>query len=602
MNSNTKFTPAIIVSSGGQFIVPLYQRLFAWSKKEVSELLLDLRTHFEQHPGQPYYLGVVTTIIDKNKYCLVDGQQRFTVLMLMASVFRHFSENWNLFFDMGKRLELFAREKDELYLSKLSKKEPDGGYVNVLMRDAYTIISKFVEEIGDEKQDFTEACFKHITIFNSILPNEYVNEPSSLNKYFEVMNSAGVNLEQHEILKVTLLEGMENQSELLTIWNLCSDFSRPLLKKKEDVGLYAYSKEYESLFNRGTKDALYKILDYDSSSLSKGTSKSYPTIAEIDVKAEDFDNPFSDNNERSVVTFPEFLLLTLDIYKNNGGGMSFYKTDNLTETFSKFLTKSDVQGFYECMLKLRIALDCYVIRRKVDGQDSRYSLTYRNENESVSHDCLMQYEAMLYVSTPYYKWVKELLKYLNDGDNDKSTESILAHLKKWDNNQHSHPVEKDKMTYDTIDRYWFWRLDYYLWEHVILPKETEDEDESSVLISYPKEYHQSVLDYVFRANRSIEHLHPQNQSNNEEWSRKDIDSFGNLAMISQSFNSQQSNEDVHVKFSRVESQARNKALQSLKLLRMYLDAKGNPDGWTNETAQKHGDEMIDYLNSTFEID
>ena len=214
MNSNTKFTPAVIVSSEGRFIVPLYQRLFAWSKKEVSELLLDLRTHFEQHPDQPYYLGVVTTIVDKNKYCLVDGQQRFTVLMLMASVFRHFSENWNLFFDMGKRLELFAREKDELYLSKLSKKELDGGYVNVLMRDAYTEISKFAEKIGSEKQNFAEACFKHITIFNSILPNEYVNEPSSLNKYFEVMNSAGVNLEQHEILKVTLLEGMENQSEL----------------------------------------------------------------------------------------------------------------------------------------------------------------------------------------------------------------------------------------------------------------------------------------------------------------------------------------------------------------------------------------------------
>ena len=111
----------------------------------------------------------------------------------------------------------------------------------------------------------------------------------------------------------------------------------------------------------------------------------------------------------------------------------------------------------------------------------------------------------------------------------------------------------------------------------------------------------SVLDYVFRANRSIEHLHPQNQSNNEEWSRRDIDSFGNLAMISQSFNSQQSNEDVHVKFSRVESQARNKALQSLKLLRMYLDAKGSAEGWTNEIAQKHGDKMIDFLNSTFDM-
>lgn len=597
MNSNTKFTPAAIVESKSLFIVPLYQRLFAWSKKEVSELLLDLGIHFEQHPGQPYYMGVVTTIIDKDKYCLVDGQQRFTVLMLMASVFRHFSENWNHFFDGGKRLELFAREDDESYLRKLSEGQPEGGYVNVLMKDAYAEISKFVETMGDSKKDFAEECFNCITVFNSILPKEYNDEPSSLNKYFEVMNSAGVNLEQHEILKVSLLEGMDNQSELLTIWNLCSDFSRPLLKKKEDVGLLAYAGEYASLFSLDTETALSKILDYCSKSMINELSRSFPTIAEIDIKAEDFDNPFSDNSERSVVTFPEFLLLTLDIYKHIGGDWSFYKTDKLTETFGKFLTKNDVKGFYRLMLRLRIALDCYVIRRKVDGQDSRYSLTYRNENDSISHDCLMQYEAMLYVSTPYYKWVKELLEFLNEGNNPKSTEEILTHLKDWDNNQHHHPVEEDKMTYGTVDRYWFWRLDYYLWENENLPKENEDDD--SEAITFPKEYHQAVSEYVFRVNRSIEHLHPQNQSNNEEWSRTDIDSFGNLAMISQSFNSQQSNEDVHVKFSRVESQARNKALQSLKLLKMYLCAKGNPDGWTDEIAQKHGEKMINFLNSTF---
>lgn len=600
MNSNTKFTPEIIVSSEGQFIVPLYQRLFAWSKKEVLELLLDLKSHFTNHPGQYYYLGVVTTIIDKNKYCLVDGQQRFTVLMLMASVFRHFSEKWENFFEKGKRLELFAREQDQSYLKKLSEKKFDGGYINVLMRDAYTVISKFVEEIGDEKMDYAEECFKHITIFNSVLPNEYGNEPSSLNKYFEVMNSAGVNLENHEILKVTLLEGMENQSELLTIWNLCSDFSRPLLKKKEDVGLYAYSNEYTSLFNLDAKAALSKILEYDSASMSKESSNTYPTIAEIDIKAEDFDNPFSDNSERSVVTFPEFLLITLDIYKKIGGDWSFYKTDKLTELFSKFLTQNDVPEFYYLMLKLRIALDCYVIRRKVDGQDSRYSLTYRNENESIPHDCLMQYEAMLHVSTPYNKWVKELLVFLIDKNNRKSAEDILNHMKEWDNNQHNHPVEKKDMTYEKVDRYWFWRLDYYLWEQEILPKEIENEEDANGLISFPKEYHQSVLEYVFRANRSIEHLHPQNQSNNVEWPKNEIDSFGNLAMISQSFNSQQSNEDVHVKFSRIESQARNKSLQSLKLLHMYLDAKGNPEGWTKEIAKESGEKMINLLNSSFE--
>lgn len=597
MNTNTKFTPADIVTSEDYFIVPLYQRLFAWTKKEVSSLLLDLKFHFEQHPGEPYYLGVVTTIIDKQQYCLVNGQQRFTVLILMASVFMHFSENWRRFFEGGKRLELFARENDEKYLRKLSAKQLEDGYINVRMRDAYTEICGFVESLEETKEKFAEECFRQITIYNSILPDEYQKEPSSLNKYFEVMNSAGKNLEQHEILKVSLLKDVENQSECLTIWNLCSDFTRPILKKKEDIGHQEYSTEYTSIFNMSAVEALNRILVYNSCSLSNESAGSFPTIAEIEIKSENFDNPLADNSERSVVTFPEFLLLCLDIYKSIGGDWAFYKTEKLTEQFEKYLHVEDVAGFYELMLRLRIALDCYVIRRKIDGLDSNYTLTYRNGTDYLMHDCLMQYEAMLYVSTPYYKWVKELLGYLNYRNQSKSIESILSHLKEWDNKQHDHPLGYGEMTYGTVDRYWFWRLDYYLWEHEVLAK-TEDGDNQSIM--FPKEFSQAILEYVFRANRSIEHLHPQDQTYNEKWSRNEIDSFGNLAMISQSFNSQQSNEDVHVKFSRIESQARNKSLQSLKLLSMYVEAKGNPEGWKREVAQRHGEKMTYILNSSFE--
>ncbi len=544
--------------------IPDYQRIYCWENKQIESLWESLK---EIHPNSPYHLGTLILQDRNGSYEIVDGQQRLVTLSLILWGLGH----------TGNIPLLNQRFKDSDAIKHV--------------RNCKAVLTTLIRDLRSNQLLDTilkSLKFSVIVIKGNNLDLAYT--------FFSNANSKGVKLSDYDLLKAHHLRYISSEPQAR---HLANSWSK-LTQKKEDVGLYAYSKEYESLFNLGTKDALYKILDYDSSSLTERTSGSYPTIAEIDVKAEDFNNPFSDNNERSVITFPEFLLLTLDIYKNKEGDWSFYKTDKLTEIFSESLTKNDVQGFYERLLKLRIALDYFVIRRKVDGLDSRYSLTYHNENESVSHDCLMQYEAMLYVSTPYYKWVKELLKFLNDGDKHKSTESILSHLKKWDNNQHSHPVAKDKMTYDTIDRYWFWRLDYYLWEHEILPKETEDE--SGVLISYPKEYHQSVLDYVFRANRSIEHLHPQNQSNNDEWSRRDIDSFGNLAMISQSFNSQQSNEDVHVKFSRVESQVRNKALQSLKLLRMYLDAKGNPDGWTNETAQKHGEIMIGFLNSTFLID
>ena len=70
-------------------------------------------------------------------------------------------------------------------------------------------------------------------------------------------------------------------------------------------------------------------------------------------------------------------------------------------------------------------------------------------------------------------------------------------------------------------------------------------------------------------------------------------------MISQSFNSRQSNDEVHVKFSRLETQIRNRALQSLKLLFMYLDAKRHPDEWSPESCAAHEHKMIAILNESF---
>lgn len=604
MNIN-KLTPCSIVNDGDiRFMVPLYQRLFAWTDREVSGLLNDLRSHFEQWPDAdssdihfPYYLGVVTTIPDNGRFCLVDGQQRLTVLMIMASAFSSVSSGWKAFFDNGERLELFAREEDTKYLKSLGRDARPGENTNVLMHDAYKAITDFLSNMDEPgRKFFVDSCFSRINVFNSVLPGNYLTEPASLNKYFEIMNSAGVNLEQHEILKVLLLKGQADQAKLLRIWNLCADFSTPILKKKEDVGLAEYSDKYLKLFTLPTDQALATVAEYNNRSIDKenGTEK-YLTIAEIDASPQEFDNPFAERNERSVVTFPEFLLLTLDIYKNLRGEWSFYKTDKLNKTFKENLRQEEVAGFYDLLLKLRTALDLFVIRRKIDGQDSRYELILHDENCKKENECLEQYEAMLSVSSPYYKWLKELLIYVINPENDLSPRGILLELKKRDNAEHPYPAA-DSLTYEKIDRYWLWRLDYYLWEKTAYPEEKEEDSEYNCSM---QPYRQAVREYIFRANRSIEHLHPQNQANNDLWDRADIDSFGNLAMISQSFNSVQSNEDVHVKFSRIESQARSKALQSIKLLRMYVSVKGNSDGWTQEAAKRHEEEMMKILYDSY---
>lgn len=64
-------------------------------------------------------------------------------------------------------------------------------------------------------------------------------------------------------------------------------------------------------------------------------------------------------------------------------------------------------------------------------------------------------------------------------------------------------------------------------------------------------------------------------------------------------NSQQSDDPVTVKFARIADQAHNHALQSLKLYKMYLDAKGNPDGWNIEKMESHQQEMFELLVETF---
>ena len=110
-----------------------------------------------------------------------------------------------------------------------------------------------------------------------------------------------------------------------------------------------------------------------------------------------------------------------------------------------------------------------------------------------------------------------------------------------------------------------------------------------------------VEKYLFKTNRSIEHLHPQNPSieSKEDWSNN-LDSFGNLAMISTSFNSTQSNDDENIKFARIENQLERKtSLESIKLLLMYFKAKENSNGWTISKADEHGAEMFEVLKKSF---
>ena len=218
--------------SGMRFNIPLYQRLFAWGEDEIKKLLSDIKTSRAKN----YYIGVLSVIYDKSNKCfeLIDGQQRFTVIMLMGIAMREYHAPWNAFLNLGDRLNFSGREEDKKFLNDVIN-HGSSDFVNYEMGNGIKTIKKFLSQQFEKDEDrasYCEKAYESMTFFLSVLPESYLDTPTSLNRYFEVMNTAGRSLEAHEVLKVKLLIGQNNSPYLTALWNAISDFSAPINKQR----------------------------------------------------------------------------------------------------------------------------------------------------------------------------------------------------------------------------------------------------------------------------------------------------------------------------------------------------------------------------------
>lgn len=599
--NNNRYTPKDIVEQ--RFSIPLYQRLFAWTPKEVRKLLSDLKEHFDSErfkiEKNAYYLGMLTAIEREEYIDLIDGQQRFTVMILMAIAFKHIPE-WNSFLNAGKRLKLVARSEDENYLRKLANDDSLShhlnignsyyNYENLYMKNALLCIYDYIEEVfGDDekaKDIYALNIYNHLTFFISELPSHYLKEATSLNKYFEVLNSTGRGLEQHEILKVKLIRNQQDSDRLVRIWNAVSQMEFPIIRRSEDINDHQYADLYRYAIKECRLGNFDNALSYIKDSINDAQENAN-TIDVIPVKKKEKSLGFQAvERQDGILSFPEFLLLSLDLSFDLNGKDGFYQKDKLIERFEKQVI-TDIDSFYNNLLFYRLLLDYYVVRRDISNGQSRFTINFR-DNDRENRECLRQYLSMLSVSTEFYIWLIPYMKLLLQLPNDwLDASAILQKLKDEDNMRrcvNGYPQILRTEKYPNIDRYWFWRLDYYLWEQRAEYFNTEDR--------------KIVDEYVFRTNRSIEHLHPQDESYNEAWDSDITNGFGNLAMISQSFNSLQSNDNIRVKFARIQEQLDNKSLQSLKMLVMFRSANEDHSKWSEQLALDNLDQMCSLLEKT----
>lgn len=594
-----KHTPNTIAKNNLFYTIPIYQRLFEWDDDNIMTLLEDLKKEYDQTNGEnDYYIGMLTSTKDNE---LVDGQQRFTVMMLLGCVLQDYYKEWKSFLIVGDkpRINFTSRPLDNTYLrSIIEHRDTDRmSFKNLKMHNGCKLIRNFIEGMPSEDQfPFAVYVYNHLSFFISDLPAGY--SPKDLNKYFERMNTTGKNLEQHEILKVKLLSNLDNDIDrYMLLWNKLSDVDTLLIKRRkdenlEDIKRSALSSSISTIIANNLINGINGVSDLS-------TSKSINDIVPVAVapKSEREINKGS----RCAITFPYLLLQVLYRKLNkkiNCHINDFFKPSNLLGTFEEYLpfsgndvNKNDIQEFMEMLVKARLALDICFVRPTEYG----YSLDMALDEDNEDLKKLMMLESMLYVSSSNYtnhRWFNWLMDQVDNGI--PNVNDMYKSLKSFINNTFALPPY-EALNYTGDNRFWFWKLDFYIWEN------------RSTLFNKDSQEMGIVENYIFKRNRSIEHIAPQTPQSNSRMKWENTpdddtlrDSFGNLVMISQGLNSTLSNESYEVKTAHVQSYyngSKSGSIESLKLLFVHKDY---PDGWTKESIREHGEKMYKYLQDSFD--
>lgn len=572
--NSTPYSPKILVENNIRFRIPLYQRPYTWTEKQVKQLLDDLWSSSGQSKDSPYFIGIMNisrTDYDDSTFDLIDGQQRLTTLSVMALVMKDliiedndYDRGWANFCG---RIDFYGREEDKAFLENGLPKDN----TNKNLLNAKSVIESFLNgKDTNVKAAFALYVYNYASFFLSVIPQDYTIIEK--NKQFIRMNNRGKQLELVDILKVKMssVKGLDSK-KFLEKWNTISQMNCD------------ESSDENNQQDEGS--TILKIIE------SNG-SINQPKENEIYYK--------------SIVSFDEFLLIALERMKHCAIS---YDREKILKTFGFEGNGEDkiewdsnsVNGFMRILEHQFELFRKYFIRRDKEEK-------HKWQGSENHPDELKQFQSYLYVSREPHQWMKDAFDWL---DNNVFKPSVfLEELKRIDNKYATKLLNEGRTYHEkfpNINRYWFWRLDYYLWEKSLHKGSkngaNEDVDNSGTVgIFNLKEEEKSVVEkYVFSSNRSVEHLHPQNESVEGSWDDDDaVNSFGNLAMISQTLNSYQSNKSIQEKFGKIEkSIADNKSVESLKLYWMYLAYK-KENKWTKEMASEHCEEMCKILDDSFQ--
>ena len=605
------------------YIIPIYQRNYAWGDNEISSLLQDIKNACEKNKEQDknYYIGSLVVYRRENDdFEVIDGQQRLTTLTLIMHhldklVFR------NVCFE--------HRDESEQALSNLTSETLPSNFSQALKT-----IKKVIDEWGNNKDEIVKFLLDKVEIIRTEVP-----EGTDLNHYFEIMNTRGEQLEKHEILKARLMKELPTaieQSSFAKIWDACSDMSRYVVMGLDsELRKVIFGNDWQK-----TPRVFWKEILRVADELNRGKGnkeedgKKIEDLLKINKKIEIKDGYLEDKYDgafTSVIDFPNFLMHVLRIYLEE-----YNKDQDFTQNVSldeKFLLKSyeesfkdndkEVRKFIFVLFTCRYLFDRYVIKSstirtgeenwslwKIMRSSSNYyyknSFSDNTENKNDDEELkdsdptkkAVMLLSMFHVSNTshsYKNWLYAVLRWLFKNKDNIMHDNYVDFLEKlcdkfyFGNNCQGKDITEiildkvefelnsgDKENWDdgiNVPNFVFNRLDYQLWT------------------KYKNTYPQ--FRFTFRS--SVEHHYPQHPSEEhglDRLEKKTLDNFGNLYLLSQSKNSRLSNLPPEAKLTYYP----NGDYDSLKQALMMEKTK-ELNNWKAEEILKHGEDMWALLNT-----
>ncbi len=565
--NNIEQLELINIFDDAEYVIPIYQREFAWEYEQIEQLIVDINSFDNQN----YYIG--TLIVFKRsdgKFEVIDGQQRLTAIYILLSYLE--LEPKNLTFD--------CRDKSNKTLKNLSNLDKvEEVEINIKIgRDS-------VKAIFDKPDNQIDIEIFKDRLKNVILFRIEVPKNTDLNRYFETMNIRGEQLEQNEIVKALLMSKLTNdeQTAFAKIWNACSDMNSYIQMNFDE-------QERKILFGDNWNEIKFNetgiFKNFQVAALNDDSDEK--TILEIINSPPSDENNLAASGEsynddtrfRSIINFDFFLLHTLQVYVSLNKISAISVDDKkLLEQFKKLINADFSRKFIYYLLKCRFLFDKFIIKREHNYKNNSYDWTLQEVDKSTSgdyykntnfnnneHKNILMIQSCLrvtYTSPQSMSWINKLLAWLfaNDDINDylKMIEDIAkVPIKEFIDSKN---YSQGTATPHIIFNY----LDYLLWKK------------------------NPNVNFNFEYRNSVEHWYPQNPpEGNKRWSADDENSFGNLCLITQSENSQLSN---RMPKSKINDCAEICKKSSLKLREM-----AKVTDWDLNNCKVHHDDMIKLLS------